>query len=156
MRHKKKTPVTDPGDLFGVNVGLSVAHIKSLPTFENLTEEESKRICMLFRLIAMAVVSIQSQGYQNDPLIATMTISELKEMIRHCISEAIPPPITIPVDEPLLKRKEIADILRISLVTLHQWMKEGRIPYHRIHSRIYFKPSEVQEALKRQDYRRVK
>lgn len=45
-------------------------------------------------------------------------------------------------EEPLLTRKEIAGILRISLVTLHDWMKRG-LPRHKQGGRVYFLRSEV-------------
>lgn len=152
MRHQKgvhKVPQNPLAD----SVGLSIAHIRSIPSFEYLTEEEANRICMLLKLIVVAIASVQSRGYSDEPLVATLTIPELKEIIIQCISETLPPPVIIPVEESLLKRKEVAKMLRISLVTLNQWMREGRIPYHRIHSRIYFKASEVRKALNNQDYK---
>ena len=39
-------------------------------------------------------------------------------------------------------RKEIAGIFRISLVTLHDWMKRG-LPSHKQRGRVYFLRSEV-------------
>jgi hypothetical protein len=47
-----------------------------------------------------------------------------------------------PDEEPLLTRKEIAGIFRISLVTLHDWMKRG-LPSHKQRGRVYFLRSEV-------------
>ena len=45
-------------------------------------------------------------------------------------------------EEPLLTRKEIAHMFRISLVTLHEWMKQG-LPSHKQGGRVYFLRSEV-------------
>ena len=50
-------------------------------------------------------------------------------------------------EEPLLTRKEIAGIFRISLVTLHDWMKRG-LPSHKQRGRVYFLRSEVMEHVK--------
>jgi hypothetical protein len=50
-------------------------------------------------------------------------------------------------DEPLLTRKEIAGMFRISLVTLHDWMKRG-LPSHKQRGRVYFLRSEVVAYLK--------
>src|SRR5574338_168156 len=50
-------------------------------------------------------------------------------------------------EEPLLTRKEIAGHLRISLVTLHDWMKRG-MPSHKQRGRVYFLRSEVLAYLK--------
>jgi len=38
-------------------------------------------------------------------------------------------------------------LFSVSLVTIADWMKTGKLPYHRINSRIFFKKSEVLEAL---------
>ncbi|WP_159637735.1 helix-turn-helix domain-containing protein [Sphingobacterium composti Ten et al. 2007 non Yoo et al. 2007] len=43
----------------------------------------------------------------------------------------------------LLTKKEMADELDISLVSLTDWMKQGRVPYMRLGKRIYFKKQEV-------------
>lgn len=45
--------------------------------------------------------------------------------------------------EKLLTKKEMADELDISLVSLTDWMKQGKIPYMRMGKRIYFKKQEV-------------
>lgn len=50
-------------------------------------------------------------------------------------------------EEPLLTRKEIAGIFRISLVTLHDWMNRG-LPCHKQRGRVYFLRSEVMEYVK--------
>jgi hypothetical protein len=51
-------------------------------------------------------------------------------------------------EEPLLTRKEIAGIFRISLVTLHDWMNRG-LPCHKQRGRVYFIRSEVMDYVKR-------
>lgn len=81
----------------------------------------------------------------ENQLIVTLTVEDLKRIITETIEMVSKPP----VDDSLLNRKEVALMLRTSLPTLNRWMKEGRIPYHRIHSRIYFRRSEVEEALNR-------
>lgn len=50
-------------------------------------------------------------------------------------------------DEPLLSRKEIAKELRISLVTLTDWVKHG-MPSHKQRGRVYFLYSEVINYIK--------
>lgn len=44
--------------------------------------------------------------------------------------------------ERLLSKKELAEELGISLVTLTDWMKKG-LPHLRLQKRVYFKRSEV-------------
>ncbi len=50
--------------------------------------------------------------------------------------------------EPLLSRKEVAKKLRISLVTLTDWVKHG-LPSHKQRGRVYFLYSEVLEYIKK-------
>lgn len=45
-------------------------------------------------------------------------------------------------NERLLSKRELAEELGISLVTLTDWMKKG-LPYLRLQKRVYFKRSEV-------------
>jgi predicted DNA-binding transcriptional regulator AlpA len=52
-----------------------------------------------------------------------------------------------PEEEPLLSRKEVAAIFRISLVTLHDWMNRG-LPCHKQRGRVYFIRSEVMDYVK--------
>lgn len=50
-------------------------------------------------------------------------------------------------EETILKRKDVSKLLGVSLVTISKWMKTGKLPYHRINSRIFFKKSEVWAAM---------
>ena len=47
----------------------------------------------------------------------------------------------------LLTAKEAAAMLKISLVTLWQWEKAGRVKKHKIGSRVYFKHSEIMAGM---------
>jgi len=49
--------------------------------------------------------------------------------------------------EKLLTKKEMADELDISLVSLTDWMKQGKIPYMRMGKRIYFQKNEVVNSM---------
>jgi hypothetical protein len=51
-------------------------------------------------------------------------------------------------EEKLLTKKEMAEELDISLVTLTDWMKKG-LPYQRLHSRIYFRKDDVFNSMKK-------
>ncbi|SKA13532.1 DNA binding domain-containing protein, excisionase family [Chitinophaga eiseniae] len=73
----------------------------------------------------------------------------IREALRECLENM---PVkegasADPQQEPLLTRKEIAGIFRVSLVTLHEWMKQG-LPFHKQGGRVYFLRSEVLEYLK--------
>ena len=74
----------------------------------------------------------------------------IREAVKECVEntpfKSAPP--EQPQEEPLLTRKEIAGIFRISLVTLHDWMKRG-LPSHKQRGRVYFLRSEVIDHVKK-------
>ena len=47
----------------------------------------------------------------------------------------------------LLSRKETADFFKVSVVSIHTWMKDGIIKPYKIGNRTYFKKSELLNAL---------
>lgn len=47
-----------------------------------------------------------------------------------------------------LSRKEVSKLLKVSIVTLHDWTKHGFIPSYKIGNRVLYKPKEVEEAVK--------
>ncbi len=68
----------------------------------------------------------------------------VKEAVRECFKNVL---LQLPVnteEEMLLNRKEKARVLRVSLVTLTDWMKRG-LPYHKQSGRVCFLYSEVIE-----------
>jgi excisionase family DNA binding protein len=46
-----------------------------------------------------------------------------------------------------LSRKQVAQLLKISLPTLHEWTKLGLIPSYKIGNRVYYKSNEVKNSL---------
>jgi excisionase family DNA binding protein len=52
------------------------------------------------------------------------------------------------VADGFLTRAQVADLLQISLVTLHRYQKDGNLPYKKLGRRILFSKSEVLEAIK--------
>jgi len=57
-------------------------------------------------------------------------------------------------EEPLLQRREVATKLRISLVTLNDWVKRG-LPSHKQRGRVYFLYSEVMEYIRKNDVKKL-
>jgi hypothetical protein len=55
----------------------------------------------------------------------------------------------------LLSRNDIAQFLRISLVTLTDWVKRG-LPSHKQRGRVYFDKTEVKEYIKRNKMNQLK
>jgi hypothetical protein len=73
----------------------------------------------------------------------------IKEAVEECLQNSLHG--TSPDqnnEDDLLDRKEIAKILRISLVTLTDWVKRG-LPSHKQRGRVYFIHSEVMDYIKK-------
>lgn len=83
----------------------------------------------------------------NEQLIVTLKVDDLKSIIDECVVSAISKKSQAPEDDTLIKRKDVAELFGISYVTLNEWMRQGKIPYYRINSRIFFKKKEVMESL---------
>jgi excisionase family DNA binding protein len=46
-----------------------------------------------------------------------------------------------------LTRADVASLFKISLVTVHQWTQQGIFKAYRLGTRVYFKRSEIDNAL---------
>jgi excisionase family DNA binding protein len=55
-------------------------------------------------------------------------------------------------DSDLLNMAETIELLKVSKVTIHNWKKAGIIKSHKMGRKLYFKESELLEAIKRQKY----
>ena len=77
---------------------------------------------------------------------------ELRSLISDAVRETVQPiidaAIAPPKNDDFLTRKEVCNILGVSLPTLLDWTRKGRIAGHRIGSRIRYKRSEVESSLK--------
>jgi excisionase family DNA binding protein len=87
---------------------------------------------------ANTINAIQIQGINAETL-----ISKIKEVVK----EVIPKPQPQTVTDRLLTRKEVCTMLQVSLVTVHNWTKQGILNPYRIGNKLRFKEIEVLEAL---------
>lgn len=46
-------------------------------------------------------------------------------------------------------REEVADLLKIDLSTIHNWVKKGKFTKYSIGNRVYFKRSDIETAIAR-------
>lgn len=88
------------------------------------------------------------------------TENDFKRWIKEAVKELIEEREShqhqnISQEEKLFNRKEIANFLRISLVTLNDWIKRG-LPSHKQRGRIYFDKKEVLEYIKARKIRQFK
>lgn len=86
--------------------------------------------------------TIYMQGLEIDDF--TMLLEKiLDQKLREILEERLTPPKEIRY----LTRKELAELLHISLATVHAWVKEGKIKSYRIGTRILFRNDEINTAL---------
>lgn len=86
----------------------------------------------------------------NNLILTTHTTEELTGIISQAVREAVKTIQTLPAhsaSEKLLTRKECADKLKISLVTLNDWSKRGLIQSYLIGGRVLYKDSEIEASL---------
>ncbi len=80
----------------------------------------------------------------------------IKEAVKEYFQDTMQSEITPESkDHALLNRKEIAKFLRVSLVTLTDWIKRG-LPSHPQRGRIYFDKKEVLDYIKEKKMRQFK
>ena len=84
----------------------------------------------------------------------SITANDLRGLISRAVTEALearqqaaPQPAKEP-EEGLLSRKETAALLRVSLLTLHNWEAKGILRPRRISRRVLYLKSDVHAALK--------
>lgn len=77
--------------------------------------------------------------------------NDLKEVIKSVIQEVLLSSTnqTVKKEVEYLSRKEAAKLLGVSLPTLHDWTKSGKIPGHRIGTRVRYIKSELENSLHR-------
>lgn len=79
-----------------------------------------------------------------------MTPKELKEMIHETVKEALSEfkdEFRREQRKELLTRKKVAELLRISLPTLHQWTKDGKLKAYRKSGRVNYKEEEIIQSM---------
>ena len=76
-----------------------------------------------------------------------LTEDELREIIKSSVQEIINENKSNQQNKDLLTFKEVISLLGISASTLNSWKREGKIPYHKLNGRIYFKYDEILQSL---------
>ncbi|MFI3293053.1 MAG: helix-turn-helix domain-containing protein [Rikenellaceae bacterium] len=80
-----------------------------------------------------------------------ITVETLSDIIRETVQNEVgkshPQTISNDADENFLTRKETAARLRVSLVTLTEWVNRSQLKAYKIGGRVLFRESEVEEAL---------
>ncbi len=84
----------------------------------------------------------QIQIIQNPEELQNAILSGVKKMISQLKSEYQPKE-----PEELLTRKEVKELLKVDMSTVHHWTKKGKLKAYGIGSRIYYKRSEIEKSL---------
>ena len=83
--------------------------------------------------------------------IESIEVAELTDIIAEKLLEKLEKRIAVLIektaDDELLTREETAKLLKVSLTTLWNWTKKGKIPAYGIGNRVYYKRGEIMNAL---------
>jgi excisionase family DNA binding protein len=90
---------------------------------------------------------------QNSLILQNIDLQQLETMISTAVNKGIAlvssQTTTTENHNELLTRKEVCELLHITLPTLHDWTKEGVITGYRINTRVRYKKSEVLATLQK-------
>lgn len=77
-----------------------------------------------------------------------MSDDDLKRIIDERVTLALVNHVPIVAEQNLLLRpKDAARELQVSIKTIGEWMRSGKLPYHRINTRIFIKREEMLAAM---------
>lgn len=81
-----------------------------------------------------------------------MTKEELQTLIhKEMLNAVLSANQQITSQEEIITHEKAEEILGLSRMGLYSWRRSGKIPYHKIGKRIYFKRTDIDGALKRID-----
>ncbi len=88
----------------------------------------------------------------SNIILQGITVETLSDIIRETVQEEVgksqaQTSISKDADETYLTRKETAARLRVSLVTLTEWVNKSRLKAYKIEGRVLFRESEVEAAI---------
>jgi hypothetical protein len=87
----------------------------------------------------------------NSMIFISLSEFELKALIKEAVFEALifqkNQKDQEPFTEDLLNINDIQLLFNVSNVTIHKWKKKGLIPFYKMNRKVYFKKSEVINAM---------
>ncbi len=83
----------------------------------------------------------------GDKMVVTLTVGELKAIILESVELALSKNNQSVPEEKLLKKTEVAKYFHVSIGTINDWMKRGKLPFYHVGSRVFFKHRDVMAAL---------
>jgi len=87
----------------------------------------------------------------ENAILISMNADDLRGMISDCIKDALTlerqDKVPEPIPEDLLSIEDIQKVFKVSKVTVHKWKKKGLLPFYKMNRKVYFKKSEVIDAM---------
>lgn len=84
-------------------------------------------------------------------LITSYNKEDLTDLIMYCLKKVLNDyPLANnqkEVKDELLSIADVQELFKVSKVTIHKWKKMGLIPYYKMNRKLYFKKSEILEAM---------
>jgi len=84
-------------------------------------------------------------------ILMPLRIEDLLGMIKASVKDAL---TVLPqenskedIPEDLLSIEDIQKVFKVSKVTIHKWKKKGLLPFYKMNRKVYFKKSEVINAM---------
>lgn len=92
---------------------------------------------------------------ENTIILQGITVAQLMSQIDAIVEKRLNEKIAelSPKTVKYLTRKEVCQILKISMPTLYKWTLEGKIVSYRISSRVFYKSDEIESALLKRRFR---
>jgi excisionase family DNA binding protein len=84
----------------------------------------------------------------SNLILQSLTTEEFKNLVSECIRESFPNQKLAEETQKYFTRKEVAKQLNISLPTLHDLTKSGKIPAYRCGKRVLYDVEEVNQIIK--------
>lgn len=93
---------------------------------------------------------------ETKTFFSPISITEIESLIKNAVAEILDrqgeKPIA--VNGELITREETAELLRVSLPTLHNWTKSGLLQSYKIASRVRYKREEVMRIFQNGELKR--
>lgn len=92
---------------------------------------------------------MEKQVLQIESIGAEEILNRLERIESAILNNSNSPQPTPSIEDELITRKDVAKMLRVSLVTISDWVDKGVLKAYKMGNRVYFKPEEIKSSLVR-------